>query len=102
MSNRSAAINYVEEMTEGSNVAIAYVYCDYQDSTTQSEDGILRSLTRQLVEQCTPVPPEVMEFRDKYSGRRAQPTFAERISLVKLLTQDFGRTYIFIDALVSF
>jgi len=88
-------------MTEGANVAIAYVYCEYQDWATQSEDHILRSLTRQLVEQCTPVPLEVKAFRDKYSGRRTRPDFEERISLIRLLARYFERTYFFIDALVS-
>jgi hypothetical protein len=87
-------------MTKGSSVAIAYVYCDYQDATTLSGDAILGSLTRQLAEQCPPVPLEVKAFRDKYSGKNARPSSEERISLLRLLAGHFQSTYVFIDAVV--
>lgn len=94
------AINYVDENTQGSKVAIAYVYCDYKDPKTQSEIELVSSITRQLVEQTKPMPQEVSAFRDKYAEKRRHPTGDERIALLRKLCQPFKRTYVFLDALV--
>lgn len=99
--NRSTAVSYVEEKTEGLQVAIAYVYCDYQDPSTSSEVEIFSSITRQLAEQCEVIPVEVKAFRDRYTGKRSLPSPEERVSLVRALAQHFERTYVFIDALVT-
>ncbi|KAM5357250.1 hypothetical protein ACJZ2D_016458 [Fusarium nematophilum] len=95
----STAVSYIEENTEGSNVAIAYAYCDYQDRNTLSETSIWSSIIRQLVESCQQIPTEVTAFRDKYLEKRSLPTDEERILLVKALSRLFQKTYILIDAL---
>ncbi|KAH7111654.1 ankyrin repeat-containing domain protein [Dactylonectria estremocensis] len=95
----STAVSYIEENTEGSNVAIAYAYCDYQDRNTLSETSIWSSIIRQLVESCLQIPTEVTASRDKYLEKRSLPTDEERILLVKALSRLFQKTYILIDAL---
>ncbi|KAH7113682.1 hypothetical protein B0J13DRAFT_242564 [Dactylonectria estremocensis] len=97
----STAVSYIEENTEGSNVAIAYAYCDYQDRNTLSETSIWSSIIRQLVESCQQIPTEVTAFRDKYLEKRSLPTDEERILLVKAISRLFQKTYILIDALVG-
>jgi len=94
------AINFVEENTQRSKVAIAYVYCDYKDRNTQTEIELLSSITRQFVEQIHPVPTEVSAFRDKYAEKRRHPTVDERIALLRSISDSFERAYVFIDALV--
>lgn len=100
--NRSIAVSFVEEATQGTNVAIAYIYCNYKDPKTQSEVEILSSITRQLAEQIHPLPPEVKVFSEKNAKRRRPPTEDERLSLVRSLCLLFRRTYVFVDALVIF
>jgi hypothetical protein len=95
------AINYVEENTQRSKVAVAYVYCDYKDPKTQSETELLSSIIRQLAEQSKPIPPEVNAFRDKFTEKRRHPTDDERISLVRTISELFEKTYVFVDALVN-
>ncbi|MCJ1394650.1 hypothetical protein MMC18_007530 [Xylographa bjoerkii] len=95
----SVAVNYIEENTQRSKVAIAYVYCDYKDPKTQSEIQLLSSIIRQLAEQSKPLPPEVNAFRDKYAEKRRHPTADERISLMRTISEHFERTYVFVDAL---
>ncbi|KAK3686838.1 hypothetical protein LTR37_019429 [Vermiconidia calcicola] len=95
----SKAINFVEENTERSKVAIAFVYCDYKDPQTQSDTDLLSSMTRQLVEQCKVVPQDVIAHWQRFIERRRLPTNDERLALMKSVTKLFEKTYIFIDAL---
>ena len=102
ISIRSLAVNHVQEATQGTKAAIAYIYCDYKNPRTQSELELLSSLTRQLTEQTSSMPTAVKEFCDKNAERRRNPTGDEWISLVKSLCLLFRTTYIFVDALVIF
>lgn len=95
------AVNYVSEATEGQDVAVIYVYCDYKDERTHSEFDLLSSIARQLANHYVGIPPALREFRDKNAGKKGNPTSKEWITLIKELSRSFPKTYIFIDALVS-
>ncbi|KAL4802471.1 hypothetical protein BDV18DRAFT_154179 [Aspergillus unguis] len=95
----SMAVNYVSEATEGQGVAVAYVYCDYKDERTHSEFELLSSIARQLANHYVGIPPAVRKFRDKNADKKRNPTSKEWITLIKVLSHHFPKTYIFIDAL---
>lgn len=63
---------------------------------------LISSITRQLAEQCTPIPPEVKAFREKYVDKRIQPTTEDWIPLIECISSLFEQTYIFVDALVQY
>ncbi len=78
------------------------MYCDYENPKTQSELELLSSITRQLTEQTSSMPPAVKEFCDKNAEKRRHPTGEEWISLIKSICLLFQTTYVFVDALVMF
>ncbi|KAI9742546.1 MAG: hypothetical protein M1818_003686 [Claussenomyces sp. TS43310] len=79
--------------------AIAHVYCDYKDLKTQSEVELLSSITRQLAEQTSTMPPAVKKFCEKNAQKRRNSTDEEWISLVQSICLHFQKTYVFVDAL---
>lgn len=99
--HRSLIVSFLEDNTQRSNAAIAYIYCDYKLSKTLSEIEILRSICRQLAEQLRPLPDHLISFRDKYAGKRSHPSDDEHLILLKTLAQSFETTYVIVDALVS-
>ena len=68
----SIAVNSIADKTQGQNVAITYVYCDYKNSLTHSVSGLLGSMLRQLVEQASHSERinELRRFRDENSKHR--------------------------------
>ncbi|KAJ2990388.1 hypothetical protein NUW58_g2975 [Xylaria curta] len=93
----STVIAYVEEVTDRSQVAVAYMYCDYKEPMTEVD--MLSTITRQLAEQCHPLPNEVTMFREKYLEKRTNPSNADRVSIINSMVRLFHRTFVFIDAL---
>jgi hypothetical protein len=83
-------------------IAIAYIYCDYKNPKTQSELKLLSSITRQLTEQASSIPPAVKQFCDKNAEKRRNPTGDEWTSLINSICLLFQKTYVFIDAIVRF
>lgn len=94
-------MNHVSTVTEGLNVDVVYIYCDYKDVRTQSEFELLSNIARQLAEQTSPIPPVVREFRDRNAGKNRSPKGDEWISFINALCSLFQKTYILVDALVS-
>ncbi|KAJ2897091.1 hypothetical protein MKZ38_005001 [Zalerion maritima] len=95
---RSIAINHVaENMVEGED-AIAYIYCQYKDPRTRSEVDILSSISRQLAEKAGSIEA-AKELHDKCVPRFRTPTIDEKAGLIRLLSRQFRRTFIFLDAL---
>lgn len=97
----SIAIRHIEQHTERTNVAIAYVYCDYKDSKVQSKVELISSIARQLAEQVHPIPQDVKIYRDRWTEKRSYPTHEERISLIENLVLHFNKAFVFVDALVD-
>jgi hypothetical protein len=95
---RSLVINHIEEATQGKNTALAYVYCHYKDEKTTSEIELLSSIIRQVAEQTSPLPLEIVAFRDAHLRRK--PTNDEWISLLISIRHLFDTIFVCIDALV--
>ncbi|KAL9033006.1 MAG: hypothetical protein Q9180_006179 [Flavoplaca navasiana] len=98
--NWSLVVNYIGEEIQGNRSGLAYVYCDYKDTSTQSAVGLLSSMIQQLAEQVSPLPPEVKAFRDNDLDKRRNPTDDERLALLKSMCSYFQDVYICVDALV--
>lgn len=101
-SDRSIIINYISEATEGTNVAVAYLYCDYKNERTQSESELLSNIARQLTEQTRSIPSEVREFRSRNAEKKRSAKADEWISLIEVLCLSFQKVFIIVDALVIF
>ena len=92
------AVKYVREQSQGLNVAVVYMYCDYKDQKSGVE--LLSSMTRQLVEHSTTLSHDVKAFYNKYKKSESYPSTYERLEFVKPILRTFDKTYIFVDALV--
>ena len=78
---------------------IAYFYFDFNDSTKQYTDKMLRSLTNQLFSDCQPIPePVVSLFKSCQDGDR-QPRTQDLLRLLSTLICSSDRTFIVLDAL---
>ena len=95
-------MGYIEDNSERLDTAIAYVYCNYKDFRTHSENELFSSIARQLAEQTPQIPPVVTAYRDKWADKRSYPTSDDRVSLTIALAMLFKNTFVLVDALVNF
>lgn len=85
------------------NTGVAYVYCDYKDTNVQSSFNLFSSLTRQLVEKLSYLPPEVVEFYESHQQNDSpKPTVKGHLKLIVSLSQMFKSTFLLVDALDEF
>ncbi|KAJ5692584.1 hypothetical protein N7462_002007 [Penicillium macrosclerotiorum] len=77
-----------------------YYYFDFKYPKRQTLDGLVKSALAQFCQQSTNIPSEVVELYEE-RGRKGQDPSPEKIkeTLILLLKQHSGRTYIILDAL---
>ena len=85
----------------GENIAVACVYCDFQDHGKQTAANMVGVLTKQVVNALKMVPPEIEEaFKragNEVGGRGLQ--VSETVKLLGRALAPVERTFICIDAL---
>ena len=88
------------EHFRGENIAVACVYCDFQDHEKQTAANMVGALTKQVVNALKMVPPEIEEAfkraEREVGGRRLQ--VSETVKLLGRALAPAKRTFICIDA----
>ncbi|MCJ1361146.1 hypothetical protein MMC16_000243 [Acarospora aff. strigata] len=69
----STVVDYVTDLSQGQNVGIAYMYCQYKSADNQTALDIIPSLATQLVKQLAILPPEVEVFYKKKLNSQKLP-----------------------------
>ena len=85
----------------GENIAVACVYCDFQDHETQTAANMVGALTKQVVNALKMVPPEIEEaFKraEREVGGRGLRV-PETVALLGSALAPVRRTFICIDAI---
>jgi hypothetical protein len=80
-------------------VAVAYVYCDYDNPETQRTLNLVSSLAKQLVLQSDDVPAEVEKLYIKHNKGHVSPSLGEYLELFPALSACFEKTFIIVDGL---
>ena len=94
-------IDRLLEHFRGENVAVACVYCDFQDHERQTATNMIGALTKQVTKALSMVPTEIEE-----SFKRAEcevggrgPQGVETVKLLERALAPVKQTFICIDAL---
>jgi ankyrin repeat protein len=79
-------------------VGIAYLFCDYKD-TTQTSERLKRAILRQLLHQLDDLPAEIDRLYETHARRSTEPSSSEIDDLLLMTASRFSQIFIVIDAL---
>jgi Cdc6-like AAA superfamily ATPase len=80
-------------------VGLALIYCNYREQASQTVEGLLSCLLRQLCEPLSPLPDQLTSL---YRNHKERHTLASTLHLSEVLSSvvaSYSKTYIVIDAL---
>lgn len=92
--NGSRMIDELEIFSRYQDIGLAYVFCQYNRSTQQSEKMIVEAMTRQLLAR---KPELCFDFKEMLEN--PIPTINDRKTLLQSVLARFKGTYLMIDAL---
>lgn len=98
----SAAIDELEKLYRDiPEVGIAYIYCDFQyiHEDRQKVSRLLSSITRQLVQSMSKIPPNIVKLFDNHRNKGTRPSTNEISGVLQSLTRHFQQVFIIVDAL---
>lgn len=95
----SIVINHLQRLFVQDDVAIAYVYCDWQDSKAQTPTHLISSLLKQLIKCTNGIPQSVLERYAAHKNGRTPLSLDECIALIRQIAPQFRRVILFVDAL---
>ena len=95
----SLVIDSLREQTCGENIAVLFLYCDYQTQKDQSAVNMMGGLLSQIAFGATQIPPEIQRtFEQKQRGRQAL-RLPDMLKLLVKTVSSIERVYICIDAM---
>ena len=92
-------IDSLRENTDGENIVVLFLHCDYQTQKDQSAVNIIGSLLSQIASGATEIPSEIQRsFEMKKKGRQAL-RLPDMLKLLVRAVSSIERVYICLDAM---
>jgi hypothetical protein len=96
----SIVVDYLEtNFPKGSNVGIAYLYCDYDKRHDQTLEHFLASLSKQLLQKRSSIPDVVKQLHSRHNDKLTRPSYEELSEALQDVTAIYTRAFIIVDAL---
>ena len=96
----SLVVHSLHEMFgHDASVGITYIYCNFERQTDQMVDDLLASLLKGLLQGQTNFPQDVELFHQRHKGKGSRPSIIELSDTIKVITRDWTRVFLVIDAL---
>ncbi|KAJ7591946.1 hypothetical protein C8J56DRAFT_781357, partial [Mycena floridula] len=97
----SQVIDHLQKLTQGQpGVGVAYIFCDYRQSSTQGATDVIGSVLRQLLINSEEIPGSLHSIHDCYKAVPPQPrTLHDFTTALEAQIQLYSRVYLVIDAL---
>jgi hypothetical protein len=95
----SIVIDHLLRKHAGSDTAVIYLYCDWQDSEAQNIENLIGCLLKQILETSPNMPHMIDEAFEKHKKGKTPLTLSESMTLLRETCTSFERVYFAIDAL---
>ncbi|KAJ7591920.1 ankyrin repeat-containing domain protein [Mycena floridula] len=97
----SRVIDHLQKLTQGQpGVGVAYIFCDYRQSSTQGAIDVIGSVLRQLLINSEEIPGSLHSIHNCYKAVPPQPrTLHDFTTALEAQIQLYSRVYLVIDAL---
>ncbi|KAL8722599.1 MAG: hypothetical protein Q9181_007450 [Wetmoreana brouardii] len=96
--NRSSMIENLGFLSKTEAVAVAYVYCVY-NQPHQITENLMVSLLKQVIQQRSKTDAEVKQMYRTYHDNKTYPPIEEYVRILKGQVRHFSKTFILVDAL---
>jgi hypothetical protein len=95
---RSIAINHLLAETRGSNIGLAFLYCEYKEQTKQTVSNLLASLLKQFTQQRPSLCDSLADLYGWHSNRETRLSIEEISGALRVAVASFSKVFIVIDA----
>ena len=95
----SIIIDSLKPYVEQNGYGLAYVYCNYKESVSQTATNLLASLIQQLAQQMPDLLGAITELHETHDKHGTRPSLSELSTVFQALLNHFPHIYVIVDAL---
>jgi len=92
-------VDHLKDRIGRNNVAIVYIYFDYNDSINQTAEKVIRCILKQFLSQMKDIPEDVESLYDHSNRHSVTPDFRSLSSLVGVCLRSFSSSFLLLDGL---
>jgi hypothetical protein len=96
---RAIAVAHLQELFKGKNVAVACIFCNYQERSTQSLQELVASVLKQIIQDQSSASGSIKAFCERFRDKQRHPRLINLIDAFRLEIQTYSKVFIVLDAL---
>ena len=99
LQTRAITVDHLRELFKGEDVAVACIFCNYQERSTQSLEELVTSVLKQIIQDWPSVSKSIKEFYKEFRGKQRHPRLTNLIDALRSEIRTYSKVFIVLDAL---
>lgn len=99
LDNSSLVIDHLQSTSTESTYGVCYIYSDYRDAKSQTEENVLGALLKQVLGCLPDIPPEAWSLFKERRTEHLGFNLSDAKDLFQIASAQFRKIYICLDAL---
>jgi len=96
---RAITVDHLQESFKGKDVAVACIFCNYQERSTQSLEELVASVLKQIIQDQPSASESIKAFCEKFRDQQKHPRLTNLIDAFRSEIRTFSKVFIVLDAL---
>lgn len=97
--NRASVIEHLQMLPGSEGIAVAYVFCNWQERMVQTAGNILGAIVKQITESLPEIPLSVTRYYKGYKSGKRPPSIRDLFAIFREVIKSFRRVFIIADGL---
>jgi ankyrin repeat domain-containing protein 50 len=84
---------------KGKDVAVACIFCNYNERSAQSLEELVVSILKQIIQNCASASESIKAFCEDFRDKQRRPRLTNHIDALRLEIQRYSKVFFVIDTL---
>jgi hypothetical protein len=99
LQTRAIAVDHLQKLFEGKDIAVACIFCSYQERSTQSLEELVASILKQIIQDQPLASESIKAFCKGFRDEQRRPRLTNLIDALRSEIQTYSKVFFVIDAL---
>jgi hypothetical protein len=99
LQSSAIAVDHLQKLFKGKDIAVACIFCNYNEQSTQSLEELVASILKQIIQYHPLASESIKAFCEEFRDKRRRPRLNNLIDALRSEIQTFSKVFFVIDAL---
>jgi hypothetical protein len=99
LQSRAIAVDHLQKLSKGKDVAVACIFCNYKEQSIQSLEELVASILKQIIQNRPLASESIKAFCEEFRDIQRRPRLTDLIDALRSEIQRYSKVFFVIDAL---